>query len=132
MLITHPKGLYLIEFDSERRFVYEAPIGQWTKEDYAEYHSQYVNKIGPALGKRPWAICSDLRKYKISELGVIISKHIDWLQENNLQYIVLIVDDIFVKMQVNRAIAGKIPQHVFLNEEDAEAWLKVKGYTIIE
>jgi hypothetical protein len=128
MLITHPKGLYTIKYDSTRKIVYEAPVGLWTKEDYAEYHSQFENKIGPALGGQPWAICTDLRKYKISDLGDVIAKHTEWMQNNKLQYIALIVDSAIVKMQINRAVAGKVPQQAFLNEEEAETWLKSKGY----
>lgn len=128
MLITHPKGRFLIQYDSEKKFVYEAPIGQWTEEDYVEYHNQYISKIGPALRKLPWAICSDLRKYKISDLGIVISVHIEWLQENNLQYIALIINDATAKMLINKALAGKIPHQVFLNDEDASAWLESKGY----
>lgn len=128
MLITHPKGLYTIKYDSTRKIVYEAPVGLWTKEDYAEYHSQFENKIGPALGGQPWAICTDLRKYKISDLGDVIAKHTEWMQNNKLQHIALIVDSAIVKMQINRAVAGKVPQQAFLNEEEAETWLKSKGY----
>jgi hypothetical protein len=128
MLITHPKGLYTIKYDAARKVVYEAPVGLWTKEEYAEYHSQYVNKIGPEIGKQPWAICTDLRKYKISDLGDVMAKHIEWLTENNVKYSAMIVDSAIVKMQINRAVGVKIPQQAFLNETEAEEWLKSKGF----
>ncbi|BCJ96209.1 hypothetical protein acsn021_37780 [Anaerocolumna cellulosilytica] len=128
MLITHPKGLYTIKYDSARRVAYDAPVGLWTKEDYADYHSQYVNKIGPAVGGQTWAVCTDVRKYKISDLGDVIAKHTEWLNENKVQYAAIIVDSAIVKMQMNRAVGGKIPQQAFLNEQEADEWLKSKGF----
>lgn len=128
MLITEPNGKYTIKYDSTRKVVLEAPVGLWTKEDYAEYHSQFVNKIGPAVGKQDWAICTDLRKYKLSDLGDVISKHAEWMYQNNLKFIALIVDSAIVKMQINRAVAGKVPQQAFLDEKEAEDWLKSKGF----
>ncbi len=128
MLITHPKGLYTIKYDAARKVVYEAPVGLWNKDEYAEYHSQYVNKIGPEIGKQPWAICTDLRKYKISDLGDVMAKHVEWLIENNVKYSAMIVDSAIVKMQINRAVGVKIPQQAFLNETEAEEWLKTKGF----
>ncbi|MGB8455077.1 MAG: hypothetical protein WCD89_22450 [Anaerocolumna sp.] len=128
MLITHPKGFYTINYDTARKVVYEAPVGLWTKEEYAEYHSQYVNKIGPAMGKQPWAICTDLRKYKMSDLGEVMAKHVEWMADNNAKFSAMIVDSAIVKMQINRAISGKIPQQAFLNETEADEWLKSKGF----
>lgn len=128
MLISNPKGLYTINYDPVRKLVKEAPIGLWTKEDYAEYHSQFENKIGPAVGNQPWAICSDLRKYKVSDLGDIMAKHTDWLADNNVQFGAVIVDSAIVKMQINRAISSKFTQQAFLTEEEAEEWLKSKGF----
>ncbi len=128
MLISNPKGLYTINYDPVRKLVKEAPIGLWTKEDYAEYHSQFENKIGPAVGNQPWAICSDLRKYKVSDLGDIMAKHTDWLADNNVKFGAVIVDSAIVKMQINRAISSKFTQQAFLTEEEAEEWLKSKGF----
>ncbi|SHM32255.1 hypothetical protein SAMN02746066_01587 [Anaerosporobacter mobilis DSM 15930] len=128
MLISNPKGLYTINYDPVKKLVKEAPVGLWTKEDYAEYHSQFENKIGPALGNQPWAICSDLRKYKVSDLGEIMAKHTDWLANNNLKYGAVIVDSAIVKMQINRAISSKFEQQAFLTEEEADVWLKSKGF----
>lgn len=128
MLISNPKGLYTIKYDEARKVVFEAPVGLWTKEDYSEYHSQFENKLGPALGGKPWAICSDLRKYKISDLGDVMAKHTEWLGNNNLQYGAIIVDSAIVKMQINRAISSKFPQQAFLDEKEADEWLKSKGF----
>lgn len=128
MLVTHAKGLYSINYDPDKKLVYETPVGLWTKEDYEEYHSQYENKIGPAIGKQPWVIVSDLRKYKMSDLGEVMAKHTAWMADNNLQCAAVIVDSAIVKMQINRAISSKFPQQAFLNEDEAMAWLKSKGF----
>lgn len=128
MMISHPKGLYSINYDSNKRTVYETPVGLWTKEDYAEYHSQFENKIGPAVGSQPWALVTDLRKYKMSDLGDVMAKHTEWLANNNVACAAVIVDSAIVKMQINRAVGSKFPQQAFLDEEEAMTWLKTKGY----
>lgn len=128
MKITHPKGLYTINYDADKKIVFEEPVGLWTKEEYAEYHNQYETKVGPVIGKQAWAIVSDLRKYKMSDLGDVMAKHTEWLANNNVQYGAVIVDSAIVKMQINRAVSTKFPQQAFLNEEEAMAWLKTKGY----
>lgn len=128
MLITNSKGLYTIHVDTASKLVYEVPVGLWTKEDYAQYHKEFEEVIGPMLNKEPWVMLSDLRKYKVSDLGQVMEKHIEWLTNNNVMYIALIVENAIVKMQVNRALGGKIVQEAFLNEKEAEAWLKSKGF----
>ncbi len=128
MLITHPNGLYTINYDPARKVAYDVPVGLWTKEDYSEYHNQYVNKIQPAVGNQPWAVCTDLRKYKISDLADVMAQHVQWLADNNVKYSALIVDSAIVKMQTNRAVGSKIPQQAFLNEKEADEWLKSKGF----
>lgn len=128
MLIAEPNGLYTINYDSGRKVVFQSPAGLWTKENYHEYHMQFVNKIGPALGKKPWALCTDFRKYKLSDLGDEIKIHTEWMYENNLQCSAVIVDSAIVKMQMNRVMDGKVPQQAFLSEAEAEEWLKSKGF----
>lgn len=128
MLISQPNGLYTISYDSAKKLVKEAPVGLWTKEEYAEYHSQFENKIGPAIGGQSWAIRTDLRKYKVSDLGEVMAKHTEWLASNNLKFGAIIVDSAIVKMQINRAISSKFTQQAFLTEEEADEWLKSKGF----
>lgn len=128
MEIKDSKGLYTLKFDSARKVLFEAPVGLWTRDEYVEYHSQFENKIGPAAAKQPWSICSDLRKYKMSDLGDVMAKHMDWLASNNVQYSAVIVDSAIVKMQVNRASGSKVQQQAFLTEEEASDWLKSKGF----
>lgn len=128
MFISHPEGRYTIQYDPDKNLVFEAPIGLWNKDYYKEYHSQYVEKIGPILNGKPWAIRSDLRKYKISDLTPLLAMHTDWLAANNLQSAAIIVDNAIVKMQINRAISSKFIQKAFLTEEEADEWLRSKGF----
>ncbi len=128
MLITDPKGLYTINVDPVRKIVFETPIGSWTKEDYNEFHEMYVEKIKPALGNSPWCLCTDLRKYKLSNIADEISRHAEWMKENKLQYAATIVDSAIVKMQMNRAGGDTITQQAFLTEKEADDWLKSKGF----
>lgn len=128
MFISHPRGLYTIMVDTTRRIVYEAPLGVWSKEDYMEYHSLYLNVIVPTLGNGAWSICTDLRKYRMSDLDDIMKLHIDWLSENNVKYGAIIVDSAMVKIQIDKAISSKIMQQAFLEEAEADAWLKSIGF----
>lgn len=128
MLLRSLKGIYTINYDEDKRIVFEESIGHWRREDYEEYHKQFVNLIGPAIGNQPWALVSDLRKYEMSDLDDIMIKHTEWLALNNLQYAAAIVDSTYVKMQINKAIFIKFPQQIFSNEEEAMAWLKLKGF----
>lgn len=128
MLITDPKGLYTINVDPVRKIVFETPVGSWTKEDYSEFHNTYVEKVKPTLGNSPWCLCTDVRKYKLSDIADEISRHADWMNENNLQYAAVIVDSAIVKMQINRAGGNKVVQQAFMTEKEADDWLKSKGF----
>lgn len=128
MKIQHPDGLYTIEFDEKRRVIFEKPVGQWKKEEYLEYHSQYVNVIEPLLAGKPFAICSDLRKYKISDLAEEMAIHADWLIKNQVKFGAVIVDSAIVKMQINRAFSSSFPQQAFLSDDEASQWLQSKGF----
>lgn len=128
MTITHPKGLYTIKVDTARKIVHEAPVGLWTKEEYQEYHQQYEQKVAPLITKEPWAILCDMTKYKMSDLGDVLAKHADWLANNNCKMTAMVVDSAIVKMQINRAVSGKIAQQAFTSVDEADAWLKTKGF----
>lgn len=128
MTINHPEGLYTINYDEKRSVVYEAPVGLWKKEQYMEYHSQYENKIGPALAGKPWAICTDLRNYKISDLADGMAIHAEWLVKNNVKFGATIVSSAIVKMQINRAFSPSFPQQAFLTMEEADEWIKLNGF----
>lgn len=128
MYISHPRGLYTIMVDTTRRIVYEAPLGVWTKEDYMEYHNLYLNVILPTLGNGAWSICTDLRKYKLSDLEDIMKPHIDWYSENNVKYCAIIVDSAMIKIQIDKVINSKLKQQAFLEEAEADAWLKSIGF----
>jgi hypothetical protein len=128
MIISHPRGLYTILVDTSRRIVYEAPLGVWKKEDYMEYHSLYMNVIVPTLGEGAWSICTDLRKYRISDIEDVMNHHIDWLSENNIKYCAIIVDSAMVKIQIDKVLNTKILQQAFLEEAEADMWLKSIGF----
>lgn len=56
------------------------------------------------IGNKAWALVSDLKNYKMSDLEKVITKHAEWLASSNLQYAAAIVDSTCVKMQINKAI----------------------------
>ncbi len=128
MFISHPRGLYTIMVDTSRRIVYEAPVGVWTKEDYREYHNLYINVIVPTLGEGGWSLCTDLRKYRMSDVDEDVNNHIEWLREKNVQYSGMIVDSAIIKMQMDKIMKTRIPQQTFLDEAEADMWLKSNGY----
>lgn len=128
MVISHPRGLYTIMVDADRRIVYEAPVGLWTKDDYMEYHNLYLDVILPALGAGEWSICTDYRKYRMSNVEEVLDEHINWLSENNVKYSGMVVDSAIIRMQINKAVGSRIPQQAFLDEAEADMWLKSKGF----
>lgn len=128
MLISHSKGLYTIMVNEERRIVYEAPIGEWKKTDYEEYQALYLNTIKPCLGEGEWALCTDLRKYRISEIEELIGNQIDWYCNNRMKCAALIVDSAMIKVHISKIISNKFNVMGFLDEADAEQWLKSLGF----
>lgn len=128
MVISHPRGLYTIMVDTVRRIVYEAPVGLWTKDNYMEYHNLFIEVILPTLGEGAWSICTDFRKYRMSDLEDVMVNHLDWLSENNVKFSGLIVDSAIIRMQINKVMGTRIPQQAFLDEAEADHWLKSKGF----
>ncbi len=122
------KGLYEIKFDSTRRISYEKNIGFWRKEDLERYHDEYVKKVSNEFNGKPWAICCDLREYKTSSINDEMNQHVQWKVNSGMCCAAIIVSDPIVKMQLNRASGGKYPQMAFTSQQEAEDWLKSKGF----
>lgn len=129
MDIKDVKGMYTIKIDKRRRIVYEKPLGFWHKEDYARYHKEYVTKIIPLLGnQKPWALCTDLRNYKISNIVEDINEHAKWKVKNNLAKAVMIVNSIVVEMQLKISTGNVANSISFSSKEEAEEFLELHGF----
>ncbi|SHO49303.1 SpoIIAA family protein [Anaerocolumna xylanovorans] len=128
MMISHPKGTYTINYNAKERMVYVTPIGLWTNEDFEEYHNQFMEIIGPIICKEPWVIIYDIRKYQFYEPGNLSEEHLDWQAENNLKYRAIITDSDQAKKCLGGISSSKVPQQIFINEDEAIAWLKSKGF----
>ncbi|HOP99985.1 MAG TPA: hypothetical protein PK604_03960 [Acetivibrio clariflavus] len=126
--VKDSKGLYEIKFDSTRRISYEKNSGFWHKEDIERYHDDYVKKVSQEFNGKPWAVCCDLRGYKTSNIGEEMEKHTQWKINSGMCCAAIIVSDTIVKMQLNRASGGKYPQMAFTNEQEADEWLRSKGF----
>ncbi|RCX11255.1 SpoIIAA-like protein [Anaerobacterium chartisolvens] len=131
MTINDPKGLYSIKLESGKNVVYETPTGLWTKDDYKQYHSHYVEKIGPALKGKKWGMVAVMKDYKTSSLSDELNTHAAWLENNGCEKVAIVVDSSIVKMQMNRAGNNKkFEQQVFTDINEAESWLSSKGFSL--
>lgn len=128
MLIQDPQGKYTIKVDTTRNIVSEAQTGLWNKEDMKRFNSDFVNKIGPALKGKKWARLSNLRGYKPSDITEEIKEHVDWAEKNGLSCAAIVVESAIVKMQMGRSAIGSVKPKIFLDENEADAWLKSQGY----
>ena len=128
MLIQDSKGLYKIKVDTARRVVYEYPTGLWQAEDYKRMHNEYVTKIGPLLGGKPWAKLSDLRSYKASNITDEINVHVAWASKNGLAKAAIVVESSIIQMQMKRSGGGIMAPEPFVDEKAADDWLKTQGF----
>lgn len=128
MMISHPKGLYTINYSAKERMVYVTPIGLWTSEDVKEYYDRFMGTISPIVCKEPWVIIYDIRKYQVCNPGRLAEEHLDWQEENNLKYRAVITNDGQIKKYLDHGYSSKVPQQIFTNEDEAIAWLKSKGF----
>lgn len=128
MNIKDLKGKYTLEVDASRSICYEVPMGLWDKDDYERYHNDYVTKVAAQFGGKKWAICTDLRNYKTSNISDAMNAHAEWAANNGLSCAAFIVDSAIVKMQMNRATSGKLTQQAFTDINEAKEWLKSQGF----
>jgi hypothetical protein len=128
MTIQSPSGKYTTTYDPARKVVIEQPVGAWTLEDFNAYNEEFSSKIISTIKMQPWSLLCDMSKYVISDLGNSISERVDWLASVNVQYAAMVVDSAAVKMQMNRASGNKIPTQAFTSREEANDWLKSKGF----
>jgi hypothetical protein len=128
MTIQSATGKYVTTFDPARRVVYETPVGAWTEEDFKSYNEELSSKIISNIKSQPWSLLCDMSKYIISDLGGSLKERVDWLASVNLAYGAMVVDSAAVKMQMNRAAGNKLNVQFFTSREEADAWLKSKGF----
>jgi hypothetical protein len=127
-MIKDTKGKYILEVDVNKRICFENPIGLWDKEDYARYHNEYVTQIASQFKGKNWAVCTDLRQYKTSDISDSMNEHAIWATQNGLTHCAYIVESAIIKMQMNRATKGKMEQQAFTDIDEAKAWLASQGF----
>jgi hypothetical protein len=128
MEIRSTTGKYVTSYDPTRKVVCEQPMGTWTEADFKAYNEEFFNKIVSPIKGQPWVLLCDMSKYVISDLGGSLSERIDYLASANLQYGAMVVNSATLKMQMNRAAGSKIKTQAFSTREEADAWLKSKGF----
>jgi len=127
------KGMFQLE--SKKNVVVEVIEGLWKNEDYARYTDAYEKDMIREVKKMgKWAKLCDMREYKMSSVVDEVSKHVKWCSENGLQESVCVVPSAIVKMQMTRTAKDTdtkkelIQTHYVATVEEAEAYLKQKGY----
>lgn len=128
MIIEDVKGMYKIKVDTVRRIVYEYPKGLWKAEDLKRMHNEYTTKIGPLLGKKPWAEMCVLRDYKTSNIADELNQHVIWAVENGLAKSAIVVESSIIKMQMKKCGGSVIIPEIFTDEKEADNWLKSQGF----
>ncbi|MBU5438078.1 hypothetical protein KQI42_08670 [Tissierella sp. MSJ-40] len=128
MIIQDAKGMYEVKVDTKRRIVYEYVTGLWQAEDYKRLHNEYVTKIGPLLGGKPWAKLSELKSYKTSNITDEINKHVSWSAKNGLEKAAIVVESSIIKMQMKKSGSGVMEPEIFTDEKSADDWLKSQGF----
>ncbi len=126
MTIQGPK--YTTTYDPSRKVVFETPVGAWTQEDFKIYNEELSSKIISAINMQPWSLLCNMSKYVISDLSNSIAERAEWFSKINLQFVAMVVDSAAVKMQMNRAGGNKVTVQAFTSVDEADAWLKSKGF----
>ncbi len=129
MIVKDIKGMYKIEVDKSRNIVIETPMGLWKSEDVERFHKDYEAKVMPQLaGAKQWAILSDLRNYKTSNVVAELKNHVQWKTERGLHRAAIVVDSAINKMQMKRTGGTAMEPMPFSTLEDAKGWLKEQGF----
>ncbi len=126
--IQSPSGKYVTTYDPARKIVTEEVMGVWTEEDFKSYNQEFLSKIVSAIKMQPWCLLSDTSKYVISDLGNSVTERSEQLASLNLQHVAIVVNSAAVKMQMNRAVGNKLSMQAFTTKEEANDWLKSKGF----
>ncbi|WP_432404711.1 hypothetical protein [Wukongibacter sp. M2B1] len=129
MIIKDSMGKYTIEIDKSGKIVKETPIGLWKKEDVERFHKDYETKVMPQLrAVKSWAVISDLREYKTSNVVEELSNHVMWKIGKGLQSAAIIVASAITKMQMKRTGGTAMEPMPFTSEKEARDWLKDQGF----
>lgn len=128
MEITDSKGKYKIKVDAIRNISWETNIGVWTQEDLDRLQAEYAANILPLFQGKEWAVSSDVRQYKTSQIDM--DKHVAWKHANGAKLGVIIVESAVVKLQINKASSGSkgFTVQATVNEEEAGEWLASQGF----
>lgn len=131
MIIQHPQRMYTLKSNTSRKIIEESIDGKHTKEVYLEYWNDY-KKLTKEFNGQPWAKKCDLRGHVLTtEVSAeLINDHVKWAVDNGLTCIALVIDSAITKMKMNRSIkmSGGVETQSFDKEEDAENWLRSKGF----
>lgn len=129
MLVRDEKKMYSIEIDINRRIVYERINGYFLKEDMERYHKDYVDNVLMSLNiDKPWAIITDLRYYRASDITENIYEHVNWKVEHNLKKAAVVAVSPFIRSQMRKVGDETIEPSFFNTPEEADEWLRRQGF----
>lgn len=129
MIIKDKKEMYSIEIDINRRIVYERINGYFSNKDMERYHNDYVNNVLLLISvNKPWAIITDLRYYRTSNINKEINMHVNWKVENNLKKVAVVTESPFTKLQMRRVGEKTIEPVFFEDIKEADEWLRRQGF----
>ncbi|WP_298840848.1 hypothetical protein [Clostridium sp.] len=120
---------YELKVDFERKIVYEKFKGMFTKKAIANMQNDYKIKILPIFKGSKWSKYCDMITYNLSDSKNELGEFAQYCSDNGIVHAALIVENVVVKMQMNRI--GKnigVTPVVFTDETEAEDYLKTVGY----
>jgi hypothetical protein len=127
------KCSYKLEIKPGKKIVYETISGFWSDKEYVIYANSYKTTLQQDISRMGnWIKVIDMRDYKASTVVDLITEHIKWCKAIGLQYLVIIADQVIVKMQIKRSTKEKnveiVPSEYFATEAEAEEFVKSIGY----
>ncbi|WFD08658.1 hypothetical protein [Tepidibacter hydrothermalis] len=121
-------GHSYIMVDTKKNIVYEKPSGIWQKDDFELFHKLYKEKVIPLLKGERFAICNNAVYYKISLIEEEIKKHNEWLAQNNLAKVVLVVGGHVEKREHLEEVKNNLEPKIVNTLQAAEEWLREQGF----
>lgn len=121
-------GHSYVGVDTKRNIIYEKPAGLWQKENFDIFHKLYKEKIIPLLKGQKFAICNNAVDYKISLIEDDIKIHNDWLSQNNLAQVVLIIGGSLDRKKHLKYSKNNLKPKIVNTLQEANEWLKEQGF----
>lgn len=123
---------YEFEIDTQNRIIKEKMWGFWNKRIADDYKKDFEIAVHP-LVKNKWSKIADINEFRASNDNVldIMNKHLQWARENNMEYNINVLGNLFDRLQLKSKLAEMKSSgfnKVVGTEEEAFKWLQEQGF----